>query len=49
MAQTAHTGSFGPLLSSWAGLEGSLTRVEEVFLYWRLAGAGVGEEVMARL
>ena len=27
MAQTAHTGSFGPLLGSCAGLEGSLTRV----------------------
>ena len=27
MVQTAHTGSFGPLLRSYAGLEGSLTRV----------------------
>ena len=34
MAQTAHTGSFGPMLSSWAGLEGSLTRVKEDFAYW---------------
>ena len=27
MVQTVHTGSFGPLLGSFAGLEGSLTRV----------------------
>ena len=26
-AQTVHIGSFGPLLGSYAGLEGSLTRV----------------------
>ena len=26
-AQTVHTGSFGPLLGSYADLEGSLTRV----------------------
>ena len=30
MVQTASTGSFGPLLGSCAGLEGSLTRVPGV-------------------
>ena len=33
MAQTAHTGSFGPVLGSGAGLEGSLTHVRN---FWRL-------------